>query len=102
MGEETIDATVPNRPRFHISVYSDLVIPKSFVRDRQLSMEAVMTAHWCVMEHCTEAANFISKHREKLLEFDPDVTDEERIQHFHPYFRQWVRRYLYLVFILYM
>ncbi len=91
MGDDTGDENVSNVPKFDISVVSELVIPKSFMRRAQLTIPEIMTAHWCVMQHCTEAARFIENHQQELLKVAPDITDEQRIEHFHPYFKSWVR-----------
>ena len=90
MGDDIRDSDVPAVSRFNISVVSQLVVPKGYVRNAQLSREEVHRAHWNVMEHCTEAAKFINKHRELVLQVDPDVTDEQRSLNFFPYFRDWV------------
>ena len=67
------------------------MIPKSFVRGAELTKEEVMTAHWCVMQYCIEAEYFIDEHQKEILQLVPDITDERRIDHFHSYFREWVR-----------
>lgn len=99
MGDDTPAANVPNVPRFDISVVSEHVIPRSFVRNAYLSQEEVMTAHWCVMEHCTEATKFIEKHHRDILNMAPDISDAQRIEHFYPYFREWVRISLLMLFL---
>ena len=90
MGDDKGAENVCNVPRYDISVVSEHVIPKNFVKHAEISREEVATAHWCVMEHCTEAAEFIRIHQEDLLQLAPQISDEDRIQHFHPYFRNWV------------
>ena len=67
------------------------MVPKRFVRGAELTKEEVMTTHWCVMQHSTEAEYFIEQHQQQVLQVTPNITDERRIEHFHSYFKEWVR-----------
>ncbi|CAM8928535.1 unnamed protein product [Rhodiola kirilowii] len=79
-------------PRFKISVVSDLVKPSGYLSRAKLNREQIEIAHWCVMEHCKEASYYICKHKDKIERECPNYGDQDRIRHFHPYFRGWMEK----------
>ncbi|KAL9665946.1 hypothetical protein QQ045_000267 [Rhodiola kirilowii] len=45
------------------------------------------------MEHCKEASYYIGKHKDKFERECPNYGDQDRIKHFHPYFRGWMEKF---------
>ncbi|CAM8951214.1 unnamed protein product [Rhodiola kirilowii] len=47
-------------------------------------------AHWCVVEHCEKAHDYLLKHANKFDRECPNRTKKERVKHFLKYFRDWM------------
>lgn len=75
---------------FNISIYSSLINPMSILRNKRLSRTERDVAHWCIMQNCEEVAYYINKHAENYFEAFPENTRSECINHFGPYFENWV------------
>ena len=53
------DVDIPDAPKWDISVFSNLVKPKGKGQRSRMGRSELEAAHWCVMEHCTEAEKYI-------------------------------------------
>ncbi|CAM8909852.1 unnamed protein product [Rhodiola kirilowii] len=77
-------------PLYGLNVYSHLVKVSGHSRKINMSNIQLDMVHWCVLEHCQQAKNYVTKHVEKFNRECPNRTKKERVTHFLKYFRSWM------------
>ncbi|CAM8943537.1 unnamed protein product [Rhodiola kirilowii] len=81
----------PNEARLYgLNIYSPLIKVSGHLPRVKLSKVQLEMAHWCVVEHCEEAADYLRRHTKKFERECPNRTKTERVKHFLKYFRDWM------------
>ncbi|CAM8959798.1 unnamed protein product [Rhodiola kirilowii] len=77
-------------PLYDLNVYSPLVKVSGHSPRIKLSKIQLDMAHWCVIEHCEQAKQYLIKHGEKFDRECPDRRKKKRVTHFLKYFCDWM------------
>ncbi|CAM8978261.1 unnamed protein product [Rhodiola kirilowii] len=73
----------PNEARLYgLNIYSPLIKVSGHLPMVQLSKIQLEMAHWCVVEHCEEAAKYLRRHTQKFERECPNRTKTRRVKHF--------------------
>ncbi|CAM8932792.1 unnamed protein product [Rhodiola kirilowii] len=75
---------------YGLNIYSPLTKVSGHLPRVKLSKIQLDMAHWCVVEHCIQAAEYIRRHLQKFERECPNRTKKERVKHFVKYFRDWM------------
>ncbi|KAL9669204.1 hypothetical protein QQ045_006747 [Rhodiola kirilowii] len=86
MGEIEGKSQIDEEDYFNISVVSNVIKPTGCCDRRfRLNNNNIDVIHWCVMENCEEAREYIIEHAQDFYSDNPDGDNDSRIEHFHPY-----------------
>ncbi|CAM8900157.1 unnamed protein product [Rhodiola kirilowii] len=66
-----------------ISVVSNVIKPMGYSRRFRLNNNNIDVIHWCVLENCEDAREYIKEHMEDFYIENPYGDNDSRIEHFH-------------------
>ncbi|CAM8974825.1 unnamed protein product [Rhodiola kirilowii] len=88
---DATDLDSANEARLYgLNIYSPLIKVSGHLPRVKLSKLQLEMAHWCVVQHCEEAADYLRRHTKKFERVCPNRTKTERVKHFLKYFRDWL------------
>ncbi|CAM8978310.1 unnamed protein product [Rhodiola kirilowii] len=90
MNESTVMDSQNEARLYGLKFYSPLIKVSGHLPRFKLSKIQLEMAHWCVVEHCEEATDYLRRHTEKFDRECPNRTKTQRVKHFLKYFRDWM------------
>lgn len=76
--------------KFKLSVVSEFIKLLGHLRSVKLSKAEIATAHWHVVENCSEVSHYYNSHKDRYWVECPDSSYDEYVKDFHRYFLRWV------------